>query len=187
VRVKWPTNVPLELGQFVSPIASPFRLVARDLADEPGARFAGFSPGPVDVLEHRIRASDGRRGARLPERFLAQARELVEVWIDRAVRPAARTTLREVHSPCELCGLTQGARWGNDKLLPNEVTAEFGITILDGVEWWESTGWEPGGGLTYVHHPRARDRGLYVDAAELGEPGFFVLAGGRRGRSARTT
>lgn len=165
--VEWATNVPLTLGDFVWPEVSTFPLTGPELADELKRRFGGFDPSPIEVCEHKVRASDGKQGARLPQKFLAAACELVELWLDKPVELHPRTTITQITGPCRLCGLAQGPRWGNTELLRSEQTGEFGISILEGVEWVETAEWDRELGLIQVKHPRTQGRGIYIAASAL--------------------
>ena len=180
LEIEWPTNEALALGAFTWVTGTTLPLLARPLAGALRERAAGFEPGPVEVRERRLRAGDFKPGARLPDAFLAQARELVELFVTRVCAPdRARSSLREVRPPCEACGMTV-VHWGG-RGVAHEVLlrSRHGLVVLEGIEEYEVVGWDPElGGTQRVHHEREPGRGLAVTADELGDAGVFTIPDG---------
>jgi hypothetical protein len=173
VVLEWTTQETLRLGDFTWPHSTYLPLAAEPLARELRDRFGGFELGPVEVRERRLRMSDFKPGARLPEAFLEANRRLVELRVTASCRPdPERSTIGRVRPPCAACGrdlLTWGRLPG-----PSLRGAAYGVAVLEGVEWWESGSWDPvAKDLARVRHPRIPGEGLF---GHLDEPtGFFQL------------
>jgi len=173
VAIQWPTNEPLALGDFTWPAGTYLPLVAEPFARELAERFGGTELGRVEVVEHRVRASDGKPGARLPRGFLDRAQQLVELRVERRCSPDPRSTIREIR-PARPAVLHWG---GGGPAYDALLKGDGGLAVLEGVEWWESGAWDPAAkALAKIHHPREPGRGLFV----AGDADLFRLDGENR-------
>jgi hypothetical protein len=175
LRLAWPAGEPTRLGDFTWPVGTYLPVLPAALASELHDRFEGFEPGPVEVLEERVRA-DGRAGKPLPARFLGAARELTELWIKRRCRlDPKRSTLDLVRPPCEVCGM-HILFWGRGDAYDVVMRKKGGLTVLEGVEYWTTGDWDPDTDtLPKTRHPRDPGAGIAVERDQLGGPGFFQL------------
>jgi hypothetical protein len=173
--LEWPTTEHTRLGDFSWPGGSHLPAVTASLAHALEERFDGFEAWPVEVLPHRVKA-DGSPGKPLSRRFADEVAGLVELWPTRACRPdRERSTLSEIRPPCPQCGLDV-LFWGDPVRSPAVMRANSGLTVLDGVEFWETGGWDAElGDLSRIRHPRQPGHGLFVTAQELGGADLFGL------------
>jgi hypothetical protein len=68
--------------------------------------------------------------------------------------------------------------WCEGDPLDVVVRSKHGLTVLEGVEYWQTGQWDPvSKSLPLTRPPREEGRRLFLDAAELGEEGFFRIDG----------
>jgi hypothetical protein len=161
----WPPREPLALGDFTWPVGTYEPLVRRELAEELRERFAGFEVVPVEVRD-------------APGALVEEARDLVELTIVRTCTPEPeRSTLRRVRPPCPACG-SHILFWGESGTLGVVMRSRHGLTVIEGVEYWAAGSWDPDlEALARTRHPREDGRGLFVERAELGDEGLFLIEG----------
>jgi hypothetical protein len=161
----WPHGEPHRLGDFTWVANSYDPVVSGELAEELGERFAGFEAAPVEPRDP-------------PAALIDEARGLVELAVVRECRPEpARSTLRRARPPCPECGV-HVLFWGESHTLQVLMRSNHGLTVLEGVEYWQSGQWDPvTKSLPQTRHPREEGRGLFLDAAELGDEGLFKIEG----------
>jgi hypothetical protein len=174
IVLEWTTQETLRLGDFTWPHFTYLPVVSEPLARELHDRFGGFELGPVEVRERRLRMSDFKPGARLPEAFLAANRRLVELRVTASCRlDPERSSIVRVRPPCAACGRDL-LTWGRLPV-PSLRDASYGVAVLESVEWWESGSWDPDTkDLARVRHPRIPGEGLF---AHLDEPAGFCRLG----------
>lgn len=157
LRIEWPRGQPLKVADLTWPVGVHNPILSRSLAEQLQEHLGGLAPGPVELV-----------GPRGPDS------ELVELWVTQELAPAAASTIVEHRPPCAVCGFTL-TLWGDGPILRSLCEGRQGLASIEGVEWWESGGWDPERkALSRIRHPWREGAGLVFDH----EPaGFFRLPG----------
>jgi hypothetical protein len=149
----WPEGEPAQTGDFVWPAGTYLPVASREIAGELRERFLGFDLGRV-----------------------AEDPDMAELWITARCRPHERSTLREIHPPCPVCG-TSILMWGAGSAFDVARRWRKGLVLLDGVEFWDVGDWDPAiKDLARIHHPREPGRGLFVTDGERNGADLFYIA-----------